>query len=190
MSESHATSNRGSLNRLESLRRFVFHPVTVLSLSLLGAVLYVVYALVRFQGDKSSLQLYYVVPIIIPFVAFLLDRAERFRQLNLIQIAVDVVVVGTAMGRVVGNVPFVSGHTLFLTYALLSSRSRVVQVTATMVMLQVIYLKYFVWHDWITSTSGIVLASLAALVSWRFRATGSLEQIETGGASCVSSPRQ
>jgi uncharacterized membrane protein len=145
--------------------------MTVLLLSLLGAALYVAYAMVRFQGDKSSLQFYYVVPIIIPFAAFLLDRAERFWQLNLIQFAFDAVVVGTAIGRVVANVPFVSGHTLFLTYALLSSRSRVVQVTATIVMLQVIYLKYFVWHDWITSTSGIVLGSLAALVSWRFRAT-------------------
>ncbi|MCA1630416.1 MAG: hypothetical protein LC785_11730 [Acidobacteria bacterium] len=76
----------------------------------------------------------------------------------------DLLVVGTAMWRVFGNVPYVSGHALFLAYALLSSRSRVSQVTAGLVMVEVVYLKYFVWHDWVTATTGIILGSVAALI--------------------------
>lgn len=110
----------------------------------------------------------YVVPIVVPFVAFLFDRTERFRQSFFIQHLADIVVVGTAMGRVLGNIPFVSGHTLFLTYALLTSRSLVVRITAALVMLQTIYLKYFVWHDFVTSTNGIVLGTLAAAVVLKF----------------------
>lgn len=35
-------------------------------------------------------------------------------------------------------------------------------------MLEVIYLKYFVWHDWVTPTSGIILGSFAALIVWLY----------------------
>ena len=84
--------------------------------------------------------------------------------INYLHFIVDALVVVLAMGRVVGNVPFVSGHTLFLTYAILSSRSIVVRVTALLVMAQTVYLKYFVWHDFVTSTSGIVLGMTAAAV--------------------------
>lgn len=153
-------------------RSLIFHPLIILLSSLIGAALYVCYATRGFSVSKPAGQFFYVVPIIIPFVAFLFDRAERFRELNLKQFAVDAVVVVTAMWRVIGNVPYVSGHTLFLTYALLSSRSLVVRITGAIVMIQVIYLKYIVWHDWVTSTCGIVLGVLAAFVSWKFRTDG------------------
>ena len=154
-----------------SVRSITFHPLTVLLFSLIGASLYTFYATLRYSGDNLSGIYFYVVPIVIPFVAFLFDRAERFRQSNLIRLAVDILVVGTAMWRVIGNVPFISGHALFLTYALLSTRSRVAQITAGIVLLQVIYLKYIVWHDWITPTSGIVLGMIAALITRRFGKT-------------------
>jgi putative flippase GtrA len=37
-------------------------------------------------------------------------------------------------------------------------------VSASLVMLQVLYLKYFVWHDALSSTSGIILGFVAAYV--------------------------
>lgn len=145
-------------------RHIIFHPAVVITCSLLGAGLYALYAMLRFSGDKLSNQYLYVVPIVIPFIAFLFDRAEGFRQSTRLRTIVDVLVVVTAMWRVFGNVPYVSGHALFLTYALLSSRSRVAQVTAGLVMIEVAYLKYFVWHDWVTPTCGIMLGSLAATI--------------------------
>lgn len=154
-----------------SLRSFLFHPLTVLLSSLIGAALFALYGSLKFSGDKLFYHYYYVVPIVVPFVAFLFDRSERFGQFNLVQSAIDALVVLTAMWRVIGNVPFISGHALFLTYALLSARSRVARITAGVVMLQVIYLKYISWHDWITSTGGIVMGTVAALLRWRFRKT-------------------
>ena len=65
------------------------------------------------------------------------------------------------------HVPYVSGHALFLTYCALTSRSRVARLTAAAVMLQVIYLKYVVWHDWVSSTGGIVLGVAAAFIRRR-----------------------
>ena len=151
-----------------SPRRFIFHPLVALLFSLIGASVYAFYASLRVSRDQLPSHLFYMVPIVIPFVAFLFDRAETYRKSRIVQFVVDALVIGTAMGRVIGNVPYVSGHTLFLTYCLLSTRSRVPRVTAAIVLLQVIYLKYFVWHDWITSTSGIVLGALAAFVIWWF----------------------
>lgn len=150
-------------------RSFIFQPLVVLLLSFAGATLYALYT-VRFSGFKPQVfslsgSFFYVVPIVVPFVAFLFDRAEHLPKSGIIKLLLDVVVVGTAIGRVVANVPLISGHTLFLTYALFSGRSRVVKISAAVVMLQVLYLKYIIWHDWITSTGGIVLGLLAAFIA-------------------------
>ena len=111
--------------------------------------------------------LLYVVPIVVPFVAYLLDRGERWSERNKKQKLIDAIVVLIAMWRVIGNVPFVSGHTLFLSYCIITSRSLVARLTALIVIAQTVYLKYFVWHDWVTSTSGIVLGSVAAIIAWQ-----------------------
>jgi hypothetical protein len=159
-----------------SQRPFIFHPLIVLGLSLTGAALYALYATLRFPGDSLWGQYFYVTPIVVPFAAFLFDRAARRRKVNAFQLIADALVVATAMWRALGHVPYISGHTLFLTYALLSTRSRVAQITAGVVMLQVIYLKYIVWGDWITSTNGIVLGILAALVRMWLGAKADVER--------------
>lgn len=148
----------------------------MLGLSLTGAALYALYATLRFPGDSLWGQYFYVTPIVVPFAAFLFDRAARRRKVNAFQLIADALVVATAMWRALGHVPYISGHTLFLTYALLSTRSRVAQITAGVVMLQVIYLKYIVWGDWITSTNGIVLGILAALVRMWLGAKADVER--------------
>ena len=74
-------------------------------------------------GMSFPVLLLYVVPIVVPFVAYLLDRGERWSERNKKQTLVDAIVVLIAMWRVIGNVPFVSGHTLFLSYCIITSRS-------------------------------------------------------------------
>jgi hypothetical protein len=145
----------------------VFHPLTVLLCSLAGAAAYALYAARRFSGEGLHGQLSYVVPIVVPFVAFLFDRAARRRRLGPVQFGIDALIVGTATARAFGLVPFVSGHALFLTYCLFGARSRVARATSALVLLQVVYLKYLVWHDPVTPTSGLVLGALAALVARR-----------------------
>lgn len=101
----------------------------------------------------------------VPMIAFMFDRVEHVREANLFRHGVDFLVFGLAVGRVVGDVPFISGHTLLLSYALLSSKSNLVRISALLVLAQTLYLKYFVWHDLVTSNSGIVLGSVLALVA-------------------------
>jgi hypothetical protein len=132
------------MKSISTKREIVFNPWLVLAVSLGGAAVFALYALRSTTTRSHALELsgsfLYVVPIVVPFVAFLFDRAARFRKLNKLHFIVDALVVLMAMGRVVGNVPFVSGHTLFLTYATISSRSSVVRVTALLVMAQTVYL--------------------------------------------------
>jgi len=139
----------------------------VLTLSLGGAALYSAWIIWRFGGVNLESQFLYVVPIVVPFVSFLLDRVERIQQWKVVGLAIDLLVVGAAMMRVVSHLPYVSGHTLFLTYAILSPASRVTRITAALVMIEVIYLKYFVWHDPVTSSIGILLGTIAALIAQR-----------------------
>ncbi len=122
----------------------------------------------------------YNVTIVVPLVAFLFDRAENRQQLNALPLVIDLIVIGAAIGRVVGSVPFVSGHTLFLTYAIISTHSKFVRMSAIIVMAHAVYLKYFVWHDLVTSTSGIILGSIAALLVLRFgQKTQPVSKVET-----------
>ena len=67
----------------------MFHPLIVLLFSLIGASFYAFYAALRFPGDTLTSHLTYVVPIVIPFVAFLFDRAERFGHSSTLQFVVD-----------------------------------------------------------------------------------------------------
>ena len=118
----------------------------------------------RYPGGDLSNNFVYVLPIIVPFVAFVFDRARNFPPTVLIELAIDCVVVLTSMMRAIGYVPLVSGHALFLTYVIARPGTRLTRVTAAMVMIQVLYLKLFVWHDYITPATGIILGLLAASI--------------------------
>ena len=97
-------------------------------------------------------------------IAFMFERVEHAREANFLQHGVDFLVFSLAVGRVVGDVPFISGHTLLLSYVLLCSRSKIVRIPAILVLVQTLYLKYFVWHDYVTSNVGIVLGCALAIV--------------------------
>jgi len=149
--------------------KIVFHPLFILACSAVAMWAYVWFMRWRHPGGDLSNNFLYVLPIIVPFVAFVFDRAKQFPAASLLEWIVDAAVVITSIMRVIGDVPFVSGHALFLTYAIMRPGSRLTKITAGIVMLQVIYLKYFVWHDLITPTTGVTLGLLAALVVGRTR---------------------
>jgi len=113
----------------------------------------------------------------VPVIAFMFERVEHAREANFFQHGVDFLVFSLAVGRVVGTVPFISGHTLLLSYGLLCTKSKIVRISAIPVLVQTLYLKYFVWHDFVTPTGGIVLGcALALLVSLLPKARGQLEK--------------
>jgi hypothetical protein len=130
---------------------------------------YVVFMRRQHPGGDLSHNFAYVLPIIVPFVSFVFDRAEHYSSARLLAWFVDAAVVVTAILRMIGDVPFVSGHALFLTYAIARPGSRLTQITAALVMVQVVFLKYFAWHDMVTPTAGIALGLLAAFIVRRRR---------------------
>jgi hypothetical protein len=118
-----------------------------------------------FDGDFRWFLLYYFVPVGIPFVAFLLDRAEQYTRASIASWALDFVVLIPALARAFVRIPFISGHALFLSYCLLTSRSIVARVTAALVLLQVVYIKIFITHD--TALFGGILAGCIAALIYR-----------------------
>lgn len=148
--------------------RLVFHPLFVLACAALGSLIYVAWTRWRFPGGDLSRHYIYVLPIIVPFTAFIFDRARHFPDAALIELIVDSAVVVTSIMRMLGVVPFVSGHALFLTYAIARPGTRLTKITAALVMLQVIYMKLFLWHDRVSPVAGTILGLLAACIVWRF----------------------
>lgn len=141
-------------------KSLVFHPLFVLFVSLSAALLFAGFAIWRYEGEWRDLLVYYFAPIGVPFVAYLFDRAEHWRKIIWF---IDIPVVILALLRSVYPIPIVSGHSLFLTYAMFTTRSWVARLTAALVLVEVIYLKVFVWRD-PTLIGGIVVGIFAALV--------------------------
>src|SRR5690349_11762015 len=123
---------------MSKVRSLVFHPIFVLFVSLTAAMLFASYAIWRYEGEWRDLLLYYFAPIGVPFVAYLFDRAERWREVVWF---IDIPVVILALLRSAYPIPIVSGHSLFLTYALFTTRSWVARLTAALILIEVIYLK-------------------------------------------------
>lgn len=126
--------------------------------------MYALATLWRFRGGDLRTHFIYVLPIIVPFVAFLFDRGARLRKAGLPEMAIDIAVVALAILRAVAGIPLVSGHALFLTYAIARPGSWLTKITGSLVMIQVLYLKIFVWHDSVTPLTGIAVGLTAALV--------------------------
>lgn len=146
----------------------MFRPQIVLLFSIAGAALTGVWLLsypsVRANVLDPSGTFQYFVPLMVPLIAFMFERVERVREANFFQHGVDYLVFALAVGRVVGQVQFISGHTLLLSYALLCSKSKIVRISAILVLAQTLYVKYIVWDDYVTSNVGLVVGCAFALL--------------------------
>ena len=166
------------MNRLTQ-HRHLFHPRSVLFVSIVAAAIFALIVTLLFDGELRWFLLYYFTPIGIPFVAFLFDRLERQTHVSKLTWVIDLVVVLLALIRAFVRLPLVSGHTLFLVYCLLTARSKVARITAVLVLLQVAYLKLFVTHD-TALFGGIVAGCLAAWIYQRANLIQRNIQIENG----------
>ena len=163
----------------------IFQPRFVLLCSLAGAALVGLYLLrseyVRATVLNPGGTFQYFVPLMVPCFAFMMERVQHVRKATFFQHGVDFLVFGLAVGRVTGgDVRYVSGHTLLLSYMLVSSKSRIVRVAAILVLGQTLFLKYYIWGDFVTSNVGLVLGCALALivraVSRRFTTKEALPQ--------------
>lgn len=150
----------------------IFQPHLVFLYSLTGAALVGLYLLLNEHVRATVLDpagtFQYFVPLMVPCFAFMFERVEHVRKANFFQHGVDFLVFGLAVGRVMGSeVMHVSGHTVLLSYMLVSSTSRIVRITSILVLGQTLFLKYYVWGDFITSNVGMVVGcALALTVRW------------------------
>jgi hypothetical protein len=145
-------------NKIKSV---LFHPATVLTIALVAAILFAIVSHLQFEGDLHDLLVYYFAPIGVPFVAYVFDRAEYRRD---VRWPIDIPLVIVSFLRAVFPIPFISGHALFLSYAILTVHTRVARWTAIIILIQVAYVKLFVWHD-LTLFGGIIVGALAAFAS-------------------------
>ena len=155
-------------------------PLVITLLGLAGSASWALYAIVRFPPDKAALNLVYFVPIVFPFVTFLLERARSIRDTPSWSYAPDSIVVVLAMWRVIGDVPLLSGHALFLSYAALTCRTRITRFAAILVLLETAWLKLTVWHEPASLGSGVALGLCFALVHLWLRSREPANPVATG----------
>lgn len=153
--------------------RRIFHPVSVLLIAVGAALIFAALIAFRFDGSMRRFLFYYFVPVSVPFTAFILDRLQSRPSYELL---IDLPVVLLALTRAVYPLPIISGHVLFLTYALRTSTMVVTRLTASIVFLQVVYLKVFVWQD-ITLLGGIAAGLAAAWIYRRMRLQPSISTL-------------
>ena len=144
-------------------KRIAFQPATVLFAAMAAAAVFALFVYLVFDGERRRFLLYYFVPIGVPFVCFLFDRAERYASTSIAAWFVDLAVLVPALIRAFILIPVISGHALFLSYSLLTSRSGVARVTALLILLEVAYIKVFMWQD-ATLVGGVVGGCLAAFI--------------------------
>lgn len=161
--------NQSLRAQIDSLQRsaitwdFFARPWVILTLSLAAAGAFAAYVFMSIPIDQRRFFFLYLVPIAVPFTAFLLDRVARLPNTPAGQWAIDVPVLALSLARGVYSIPLISGHALFLTYALLTTRSWVARFAAAVVLGEVAYLKLFVWHD-LTFFGGLLLGAMTALI--------------------------
>ncbi|MEP7289602.1 MAG: hypothetical protein ABI947_27955 [Chloroflexota bacterium] len=148
------------------LKDTLFRPTVMLLISLAITLLFALFVIVLIKGEKQRSVLIYDTPVIFPFVLFIFDRLKRLNETSFKQKCIDGLVLPVAIARAILPVPLVSGHALFLTYAILSVRLTLARYVAILVIFEVIYFKV-TGHD-LTVVGGIALGLTMALVFRKF----------------------
>lgn len=152
----------------KNLQSLLFHPFIAPASSLLATVLFVILIILRYDGERRLYLLYYFAPLVIPFVAYIFDRLKNWDTLHNAQRLIDIFVLVVSLLRLFIAVPFISGHALLLTYFAFSTQGLFSRVTAALVLIEVFYIKIFIWDD-ITFFGGALIGILAAIIFGRVR---------------------
>ena len=132
----------------------------------IGLAVAVTLVRLSFGVNRESLfSVYYIVPIIFPFVAFLQERLDRWLTHGDIPWKIDGPVVVFSILRAANIPPLLfSGHTLFLIYSLGTASRRLTKLLSAAVLVQVVHAKLFLVHDPYTLSAGIALGLLSAWI--------------------------
>lgn len=121
------------------------------------------YILWRYDGQPRSYRLSYFLPATVMGVLFFFDRLPRASWLGWGILGVDLTIAAAAFYRVFEPVFFYSGHAMFMTYAMLTVRSRTAFVLALIILLQTIWLKLVVWPFDLSLPGGLLIGSIMGL---------------------------
>ena len=133
---------------ISQARRVVFQPMNVFVVLLGGAVGLAVMKILQAGGFDRSYYVYYYIPMLAPFGAYAADRFRQRQRMRSFHWVVDLVVLVISVMRAFRPFPpFISGHAFFLTYVIMATQSWTARLAAGVIMLEVIYLKLFAWHD-------------------------------------------
>jgi len=138
-------------------------PGVGLAIALLLALAFAGLLVLVASGERLDNLLVYDVPIGVPFVLFLLERWRLPNRRPRRAWALEAGVVALSLLRAVWRLPGVSGHALFLTYAIGTARTSLLRVVSALVLIEVLYFKFFVWGD-LTAVGGLLLGATAAWV--------------------------
>jgi hypothetical protein len=150
------------------LPSLLFHPFVAPATSLLATLLFAILIVIRYDGETRHYFLYYFVPLTVPFIAYIFDRLKNWNTTHNAQRLMDIFILVVSLMRMFIAVPFISGHAILLTYMLFSTQGLWARVTAALILLEVFYIKIFLWNDF-TFFGGALVGILAAMFFCRFR---------------------
>ena len=121
------------------------------------------------SGQDQQLLYWYHAPVGFVFVLFGLDRWHWFRNLRNLRksysaVPIDLLVILISASRTIKWFLPLSGHTLFLTYAIGTSASRLTRVMALIVLIEAIAIKHFWLSDDVTPWVGLAVGLFAVLL--------------------------
>ncbi len=150
----------------KNLKDRLFHPLVAPATSLLTTLVFVFLIILKYEGEGRHYLLYYFAPLAIPYVAFVFDRLKNWNTIHNTQRLIDIFVILVSLMRLFITVPFTSGHALILTYIALCTQSLLARISAALVLLEVFYIKIFLWND-LSFFGGALLGLLGAtLFHW------------------------
>jgi hypothetical protein len=136
-------------------------PVAAFAVAALFAAL--VATCLRIAWNPPAATYVHYVPIAAVFASFFWDRLFPRISRTLRHAICDFIVVALSLMRVfVPPLPFVSGHTLFASYAALTAQRWPLRAIALVALAEVVYTKLFASGGWLSMVGGFAMAALLA----------------------------
>jgi hypothetical protein len=129
----------------------------------LGAFASIMDIIFHLPGEAAYV-FFYFFPVFVAFFLFVFDRLQYRKDYLWPQWGIDGIVVLLSVLRMFFEIPVISGHAYFLTFAFVTIRSLSSRVFLLLVWLQVMYLKIAVLHD--ATFLGGVIAGLVSAGIW------------------------
>lgn len=146
------------LNRIkESFRNPIIRIICAFFLGGFASLMDIIFHL----PGEAPYVFFYFFPVFVAFFLYLFDRLEYGKEILWLQWLIDGFVVILSILRAFYEIPIISGHAFFLTFAFITIRSMSSRVLILLVWFQVMYLKIAVLRD-LTFFGGFVAGFLFA----------------------------